>query len=187
MIKPTVGRVVWFYPSQEPPPRFVVHDRNQPCAAIIAFVYNDTTVTLNVSDHAGQPWGWERVLLWQGEGERPTERFCEWMPYQKGQAAKTEALEKHLAGPMTRKGELTRGRLNSEFSHHVALPAEKVRGAENSEAVWSLGRTLTMAQLTYTIRRGDNDQVVVYCFKEEADAQKFAERFGGERLAHKGR
>jgi hypothetical protein len=68
---------------------------------------------------------------------------------------------------MTRKGELTRGRLNREFPHHVALPAEKVRGAENSEAIWSFGRSVSMAQLTYDIRRGDNDYVVVYCFKEE--------------------
>jgi hypothetical protein len=82
MIKPTIGRVVWFWPSRPVPPRFVVRDRNQPFAATVAFVQNDTTVTLNVSDHAGQPWAWENVLLWHGEGDRPAERFCQWMPNQ---------------------------------------------------------------------------------------------------------
>jgi hypothetical protein len=98
MIKPTVGRVVWFWPSSEPPPQFCLKDRSQPCSAQIAYVFSntDTHVNLSVSDHAGQHWAYENVLLWQGDGERPGGRFCEWMPYQKGQAAKTEALEQQI-------------------------------------------------------------------------------------------
>ena len=34
--------------------------------------------------------------LWHGEGESPDHPHCEWMPYQKGQAAKTEQLEERL-------------------------------------------------------------------------------------------
>jgi len=96
MIKPTIGRVVWFRDStlkgaiskDEPEP--------QPCAAIIAFVHSDTLVNLTVFDWNGCPNARTSVPLFQGDGERPDGSFCEWMPYQQGQAAKTEALEKKL-------------------------------------------------------------------------------------------
>lgn len=88
MIKPTVGRVVWYYSEADQP---------QPNAAIIAFVWSDTVVNLAVIDRNGVSNPQTSVLLYQGEGEKPTHHFCEWMPYQQGQAAKTEALEKKLA------------------------------------------------------------------------------------------
>jgi len=93
MIEPTVGRVVWFWIS-EGPPRFCHLERQQPFAATIAYVIGPGCITISVVDHAGQQWGFENVPLWNGEGERPADRFCEWMPYQKGQAAKTEQLER---------------------------------------------------------------------------------------------
>lgn len=88
MIKPTIGRVVWY------------HDGfgDQPEAAIVAFVHDDTTVNLGVFRHNGNCTGFTKVTLWHGEGEAPPYPYCEWMPYQKGQAAKTEALEKQIAG-----------------------------------------------------------------------------------------
>jgi hypothetical protein len=101
MIEPTIGRVVWFWPPKDREtrvPRFSILDVEKPCSAQIAFVHFSGLLNLVVADHAGQSWGFERVELYQGEGERPFERFCEWMPYQKGQAAKTEALEAKIAG-----------------------------------------------------------------------------------------
>jgi hypothetical protein len=96
MIKPTIGRIVWLhFDPKDGPPGFADYDPAQPFSAQIAFVHNDTMVNLGVFDHAGQHWAFENVLLWQGEGERPQGRYCEWMPYQKGQAAKTDAAEAH--------------------------------------------------------------------------------------------
>jgi hypothetical protein len=83
---------------------------------------------------------------------------------------------------MIRKGEITRSRLRSECPHHVALPAEKVRGLENSEIVRSAAAALSAAPLTYYVRR-DGLDYVVFCFVEREGAETFRERFGGKRLS----
>lgn len=93
MITPTVGRVVWFYPSG--------HKANaQPLAAIVAHVWSDTCVNLAVFDANGKALDAPptSVLLLQDGNERPSGgHFCEWMPYQKGQAAKTEKLQEQVS------------------------------------------------------------------------------------------
>jgi hypothetical protein len=91
MIKPTIGRVVWFHPSNDggesgfaPSPI---------CAAIVAYVHSDTCVNLAVFDGNGAAHSKTSVTLIQEGDAAPAGYYCEWMPYQKGQAAKTEALE----------------------------------------------------------------------------------------------
>lgn len=101
MITPTVGRVVWFHPSiNTGEAGFAYHGGGQPLAAIIAHVQGDRMVNLTVFDSNGVPHGRTSVRLLQGDEPHtpPNGYYCEWMPYQKGQAAKTEALEQKLAG-----------------------------------------------------------------------------------------
>lgn len=90
MIKPTIGRVVWFHPAGSTA-------TEQPHAALIAYVHSETMVNLAAFDANGMASSQTSVFLYQGDSERPSSYFCEWMPYQQGQAAKTEALEKQLS------------------------------------------------------------------------------------------
>lgn len=90
MIKPTIGRVVWYYGAG------VSHDA-EPNAAIVVKVWTDDMVNLTVFDANGIPSGATSVVLVQdGYGNPGGGAWCCWMPYQKAQAAKTEALETAL-------------------------------------------------------------------------------------------
>lgn len=95
MIKPTIGRVVWYRAESEPS---LALDSDQPLAALITYVHSDTMINLVVFDPNGNARGRTSVWLWDGECEKRAGSYAEWMPYQKGQAAKTEALEQKLHG-----------------------------------------------------------------------------------------
>ena len=82
---------------------------------------------------------------------------------------------------MTRKGEISERQILRKWPHHVALPAEAVRGLQNAEAVYGFASTLTAAPRPCHLRRDGRD-LVVFCFAKPEDALVFAERFGGEVL-----
>lgn len=105
MIQPTPGRVVWYHPAAGDT-GIAINDPSQPCAAMIAYVWHAHMVNLTVSDHNGQAQSRTSVrLLQDGEKPMPGTAYCEWMPFQKGQAAKTEALERQVgAGNDTKAG-----------------------------------------------------------------------------------
>jgi hypothetical protein len=90
MIKPTVGRVVWYY-------KYVKGQGHKgPLAALVAFVHSDIFVNLAVSDENGNMRSETSVRLIQENDEAPMQDYCGWMPYQVGQAKKTEAAEAAL-------------------------------------------------------------------------------------------
>lgn len=91
MIKPSVGRVVWYHAAANDE---IVRSAGEPLAAIVAKVWTDSCVNLAVFDSNGISHNRCSVYLLQDGSERPASAFAEWMPYQKGQAAKTEAAEK---------------------------------------------------------------------------------------------
>ncbi len=97
MITPINGRIVWFTPSRQPSHHVVQHDPLVPLAAIVAHVWGDRMVNLVVFDSNGRMHAETSVPLLQDDDPKLEEgRFCSWMPYQKGQAAKAEALEEKL-------------------------------------------------------------------------------------------
>ena len=89
---PTVGRIVWYRPHTYE----MTHKHGQPLAAIITHVWSAECVNLHVfGDNGAHLPSKTSVLLAQGRPGQPGE--CEWMPYQVGQARKTEDAEKAAA------------------------------------------------------------------------------------------
>lgn len=90
VIKPSIGRVVWFYPGG----KVALDSGRQPCSAQVAFVHSDSMINVGYFDADGYAKNATSVRLVQA-GEAPPENgfFAMWMPYQQGQAAKTEAAE----------------------------------------------------------------------------------------------
>lgn len=104
MISPTIGRVVWYRPSLTDHATMKIID-DQPLSAMIAYVWSDHLVNLTVSDHGGATHARPSVALRQGDEHDPADApFCEWMPYQKGQAAKTEATAAELGAAVRKLG-----------------------------------------------------------------------------------
>lgn len=92
-ISPTVGRVVHFHPH----PGEAIAFSDQPLAALVTYVHSDTMVNVVVFDSNGNPHPKTSIRLQQ---ETPLNvqsgNFVAWMPYQVGQAAKTESAERAL-------------------------------------------------------------------------------------------
>ena len=91
-ITPTVGRIVWWWQGEAPTDAGNLGDK-QPAAAVVTSVHSNAMVNLTVFNSNGVPRAATSVVLWQDGQPRPIASFAEWMPYQKGQAAKTEAAE----------------------------------------------------------------------------------------------
>jgi hypothetical protein len=92
IIQPTIGRKVWFWPTEMHARTGTnVHD-GQPCDATVIYVHDDGHVNLRVTDHIGQVHTYTHVKLAQGitpETADDAPRGCAtWMPYQAKQAAK---------------------------------------------------------------------------------------------------
>ena len=85
-MNPTVGRMVYYKSYGTPGGEFPSIDR----AAVITAVHNATCIDICVFNPTGLFFN-QRVT----QGEKPGQ--WDWMPFQKGQAAKTYQLETELA------------------------------------------------------------------------------------------
>ena len=98
-ITPTVGRIVWYRPKASDE---LARNGNEPLAAVICCVWSNTCINIAGFDANGQPFARTSVLLLQPGDElestegHPGNGYAEWMPYQRGQAQKAEALEAEL-------------------------------------------------------------------------------------------
>lgn len=94
MIEPTIGRVLHFWPgiAFAKQKGMAYADSSKPLSAIITYVHSATMVNLAVFDQTGENFPVTSVELIQ-DRRPPLGMYCEWMPYQQGQAAKTEAAE----------------------------------------------------------------------------------------------
>jgi hypothetical protein len=102
IITPTIGRRVWYWPSEAEyqasasnrtmvEPAMLLNDRDQPCDAGICYVHTDGTINLTVADHTGAMHARRSVPLLQDDAARDPNGLigcAAWMPYQKTQASK---------------------------------------------------------------------------------------------------
>lgn len=82
VIRPTIGRKVWFWRDG------IDRSKVQPEDATVCYVHGDSMVNLRVTEHNGVSRSEVEVSLRQPNDPEWSGRFCEWMPFQKGQAAK---------------------------------------------------------------------------------------------------
>lgn len=87
IIEPTVGRVVWIRKR----PEQLQNQTDQPEAALVTYVWGDRLVNVAGFDANGTPFALTSLTLRQPGDEDPHTTHAEWMPYQKGQAAKEAA------------------------------------------------------------------------------------------------
>lgn len=90
VISPTPGRIVWFNPA---PHDGIAAISGQPLAAIVCGVHHDRLVNLAVFDSYGNSQQRSNVHLVQPGDAVPDFAHATWMPYQVGQAAKTEVAQ----------------------------------------------------------------------------------------------
>jgi len=88
MIKPTIGRIVWYHPA---PGSRMIKDE-QPCAGQVCMVHSDDVVNLSVVDHYGVQHSKVNVSLVQ-DGSVPEGEYCEWPQAEKEPAPETPAEE----------------------------------------------------------------------------------------------
>ena len=146
IIKPTIGRKVWFFIDHLSQRRDAVEsvhvsdsDPSKPMDASVADVHDAKPeseydfVTISFADHDGFMHRHTAPFRQPGQ-ERPNAReWCEWMPYQIGQAAKEAVVRPHQQRVVAEKAELDdkRGKLftfmNSKNFFSLCDEAERNR------------------------------------------------------------
>ena len=88
---------------------------------------------------------------------------------------------------MRRRGELSAAAIDRGWPHQVVLPAS-MSERDGYNEIHEFCRDLTLCTRGHALYH-DSQWFHVYCFKEPADAQKFMERFDGEKFdpAERGR
>jgi len=122
-IKPTVGRVVLYNPLDE--------ERDDiRHAAIVVMVHSDECVNLVVFDANGVPYHRQSVVLIQDPIVNLKFGECELMPYQHGQAAKTETVTDILVARINRLERMFVDKVSSELGELVIPPVLKEDAVE---------------------------------------------------------
>lgn len=86
MIKPTIGRKLWYKPTEAEQEAFICLNAQMPFDATVIYVHFDDNVNLRITDHHGNTFSREDVYVCTHEGEEAEEGQAYWMPYQHQQA-----------------------------------------------------------------------------------------------------
>jgi hypothetical protein len=86
---------------------------------------------------------------------------------------------------MRRKGELSPARIDREWPHQVALPANTSE-QDGYKTIHEFCKDLSICSRGHSVFHEDQ-WFNFYCFADPGDAEKFMKRFGGERFDPKQR
>jgi hypothetical protein len=81
---------------------------------------------------------------------------------------------------MRRKGELSPAAVDRDWPHQIILPARFCEGGGYAE-IHDFCANLTLCTRGHAVHH-DGEWWHVYCFSAAADAEKFKQRFGGEKF-----
>lgn len=127
MIKPTVGRVVYYKPDSTSLMDSSMEETvdGQPLRADIIAVHSDVSVNLSVTDSVGQTHVRIGVFFAHNTADEttPDGGYAYWMPYQLGQAAKTEAVQAEAIKP---RKTFVPNVTTAVTPHHIAELLERV-------------------------------------------------------------
>lgn len=143
IIKPTIGRRVWFRCNDSFAKEKGIYriDDVQAMDAGIVYVHGDSMVNLIVTDHIGNTHAINSVALVDASDGNSHAMWCEWMPYQKEQAKSKcaviePATEQQIEQEIQEKG-LNAPRLTPEhidsiiLSEHYFTAADGAANADN--------------------------------------------------------
>lgn len=138
-IIPTVGRVVYFTPASTSP---LIRDyKSGVCAALVTAVHNDNCVNLAVFDASGNQYARRSVChVSTVTADDDVKKYdtWDWMPYQKGQAAKNEQLEAKLGETTPQQRVLLEKHDLDEKIEKLSAFLSKPKPDFVSEAQWGL-------------------------------------------------
>ena len=80
---------------------------------------------------------------------------------------------------MRRKGELSPAEIDRRWPHQVVLPARGCEGSGYND-IHEFRRKLSLCNRGHSVHH-DGEWYHVHCFSDLADAEKFKQRFGGEK------
>jgi hypothetical protein len=81
---------------------------------------------------------------------------------------------------MRRKGELSPAAIDRGWPHQIVLPAPRCESG-GYEEIHEFCKNLTLCSRGHAVFH-DREWFQVYCFQNPMDADKFLQRFGGERF-----
>lgn len=85
-ITPTIGRIVWYWPTRSDVEEGMISGGDQPLPAVVCHVWTDHCVNLGITDAGGVCHARTSINLVQPGDmflrEAGTGGYCEWMPYQ---------------------------------------------------------------------------------------------------------
>lgn len=136
MIKPTVGRKVWYRPAEFDTlgPGAMQVTADQPLDATVLAVWGDRCVNVLVLDIMGKPFTKTSIRLLQDDDKPDVDvagdlmtGYCEWMPYQQGQAKAVAPPPLIASNPSTEEVAALKEALMKEYPQHW-IPNTGLRG-----------------------------------------------------------